>query len=251
MITQTIEKLSQLKLFGFITALDEQQRSTQYQELSFDERLSFLVEQEFLRREHTKMTRRISAAKLKTRARIEEIDFSPARNLKKSQILDLAQGNWIKQKHNLIITGPTGVGKTFLSCALADKACKLGFSSLYIKTSELHSQLSLAQADGSFAKTISRLSKLNLLILDEWLRDPLKDNHVRDILDLVDDRFRNASTIFISQVPIKDWHAKITDPTLADALLDRIIHDSLRVELTGESLRKTTASIPKASLRSD
>ena len=243
MLTQTIDKLSKLKLFGFVTALDEQCQSTSYHELSFEERLSLLVEREYLRREQAKLTRRISAAKLKTRAVVEEIDFSAKRNLKKSKILELAQGNWVQEKHNLIITGPTGVGKTFLACALADKACKLGFTSFYIKTSELSSQLSLAQADGSFSKVLSKFAKTNLLILDEWFRDSLKDNQVRDILDLVDERFRNASIIFVSQIPTKDWHAKISDPTLADALLDRIVHDSLRLELEGDSLRKTTTSI--------
>lgn len=243
MIAQTMEKLAQLKLFGFITALDEQQRSAQYHDLSFDERLGFLVDREFLRRTNAQMDRRLRAAKLKQRATVEDVEFSPTRKLKKTDFLQLAQGTWVKNKHNLIISGPTGVGKTFLACALADKTCKLGFSAFYIKTSELYSQLSLAHADGSFTKTITRFSRFNLLILDEWLRDPLKENHVRDILDLIDDRFRNASTIFVSQLPVKDWYSKISDPTLADALLDRIIHDSHRLELSGESLRKKTSQV--------
>jgi len=239
---QTMEKLSHMRLYGFVHALDDQRESTSYNDLSFDERLAFLVDREYLRRENNRLTRRISLAKLKQKGTLEDIDFSPKRNLDKSQFMELAQCSWITSRHNLIITGPTGVGKTFVACALADKACKAGFNALYIKTSELVSQLVLAYAEGTFSSLLTKLTKTHLLVLDEWLRDPLQHQIARHILDVIDERYQYASTVFISQVPVSDWHQQIQELTIADALLDRVIHDSYRIELQGESQRKLRAS---------
>ena len=245
---QTMEKLSHMRLYGFINAIDEQRESTTYNDLSFDERLAFLVDREYLRRENNRLKRRISSAKLKQKGTLEDIDFSPKRNLDKSQFMELAQGGWIRNRHNLIVTGPTGVGKSFIACALADKACKAGFNALYVKTSELVSQLVLAYAEGTFSKLITKLTKTDLLVLDEWLRDPLEHQVARHILDVIDERYQYASTIFISQVPVTDWHQQIQELTIADALLDRVIHDSYRIELQGESQRKLRASTSTESL---
>jgi DNA replication protein DnaC len=253
MSQQTIDKLSHLRLGGFIEALNEQAQSTHYNSLSFEERLAFLVDREFLRRDERKLTQTLKEAHLKQRCSIEDIDFEFKRGLNRSQIMELAHCDWIKRNHNLIITGPTGAGKSFLACALADRACKLQFRTFYIKCSDLLRELLLAKAGATYHKVASRFARMNLLIIDEWLRDPLSQEHARELLDLLDDRFRKASTIFISQLPIPDWHQRIVDPTLADAILDRIVHDSLRIQIDGDSMRKLTAQVNKKepSLRSD
>jgi DNA replication protein DnaC len=254
MSQQTIDKLSELRLTGFIEALSEQAQSTNYLGLSFEERLSFLVDREFLRRQERRLAQSLKDAQLKQRCSIEDIDFESPRGLNRSQLMELAHCDWIRKHHNLIITGPTGAGKSFLACALADRACKLQFRALYIKCSDLLRELLLAKAGATYHKIASRIARMDLLIIDEWLRDPLAQDHARELLDLLDDRFRQASTIFISQLPVPDWHQRIDDPTLADAILDRIVHDSLRLQIKGEdSMRKLTARVNKKepSLRSD
>lgn len=253
MLQQTIHKLTQMKLSGMVDALDEQLHSSAYQQLSFDERLAMLVEKEFLRREENNRKRKLKNARLQLSATVEDIDFKAPRKLSRSAFLELAQLGWVKQAHQLIISGPTGVGKTFLACALADRACKQGLNTLYIKAHALTAQLAMAQADGSYAKLLAKLLKLDLLILDEWLRDPLPVHQAQFLLDLIDDRYRNASTLFVSQFPAKLWHQRIAEPTLADAILDRIVHDSLKLELEGPSMRKQTATVGNrtASLRSE
>jgi len=245
MIHQTIEKLAELRLNGFISAIKEQLESTQYQDLSFEERFSLLVDREYIRRQNVRLQRRLHDAKLKQNAVVENIDFTTPRKLDKKLLLELASGGWIQNKHNLFITGPTGIGKSFVACALADKACRLGITAHYIKAADLISLLLLARADGSYPRQALRLAKFQLLIIDEWLRDPLAVQQAREILDLLDDRFRKASTIFISQIPVTDWHKNILDPTLADAALDRIVHDAYRLELSGESMRKLTTKLIK------
>jgi len=256
MIEQTIEKLKEMRLSTFARALCAQMESSQYSAMTFDERLSFLVDEEFLARENRRLERNLRQAKLKQSVSVEDIDFDTPRGLKRTQIMEFAECNWITQNHSLIITGPTGAGKSFLACALGDKACKLGLKVHYTKTSDLARKLVVARADGSYPTLINRLVKTQLLIVDEWLRDPLDQELARELLDLIDDRFRKASFIFISQLPVADWHKHIDDPTLADAILDRVIHDSHRVALSGESMRKQTALVgskvrQKTSLRSD
>lgn len=243
MIHQAIEKLTELRLGGFICALKEQLESNKYQDLSFEERFSLLVESEYVRRQDMRLQRRLSDAKLKQSAIVENIDFVTPRKLNKKLLLEFSGCSWIKNKHNLFITGPTGIGKSFIACALADKACRQGFSAHYLKAADLISMLLIARADGSFPKLAMRLAKFQIIIIDEWLRDPLTQQQSREILDLLDDRFRKASTIFVSQIPVTEWHKNILDPTLADAVLDRIVHDAFRLELAGESMRKLTTKI--------
>lgn len=250
---QTIHKLTQMRLSGMVDALDEQLQSTSHQQLSFDERLAMLVDREFLRREENNRKRKLKSAKLQLPAAIEDIDFITPRKLPREVVLELAQLDWVTKAHQLIISGPTGVGKTFVACALADRACKRCMNVLYTKTHALTAQLSVAQADGSYTKLLTKLLKLDLLILDEWLRDPLQPHQAQLLLDLIDDRYRNASTVFVSQFAPKQWHQRIAEPTLADAMLDRIVHDARKLEIHGESMRKHSAleGSKKTSLRSD
>lgn len=253
MIQQTVEKLRNMRLTGFIHALKEQQESTQYQKLDFDERFGLIVDKEYLIRQNRRLKRAITNARLKQQATVEDIDFETPRKLKRSEFLELASGGWISHCHNLVIVGPTGIGKSFLACSLADKACKLGFQARYYRVNDLLSELLLARADGSYPKLAAQFANTQLLIIDEWLRDSLNHAQARELLDILDDRYRKASTLFCSQLPIADWHQRFEDPTIADAILDRIVHDSLRIELDGPSMRKTTSQISKhkTSLRSD
>ena len=250
---QTVEKLREMRMSGFIQAIREQQENPQYHQLSFDERFGQLVETEYLNRKTSKLKRSLRRAKLKQQATVEDIDFETPRKLKRAQFLELAAGNWIKERHNLVILGPTGIGKSFLACALADKACKLGYLARYYRMNAFSSEILFSKADGSYPKLIAQLAKTQLIVIDEWLREPLGAAQAREILDVLDDRYRKASTIFCSQIPVKDWHQRIEDPTIADAILDRIIHDSHRIELCGQSMRKTTSKIRSlnASLRSE
>jgi len=240
---QTIEQLKNLKLNGLLEAWSEQQAQPTYQDLSFDERFALLVEREYIRRQNQRLQRRLKQAQLFIGASLADIDFAVPRGLKKTQFLEWAQGQWLTKHLNLIILGSTGVGKTFLACTLADHLCKQGHTVRYLKTAELISQLQLAKVDGSFPQFRKQLASFNLVILDEWLRDELNPNQARELLDFLDDRYRRASCLFVSQFPIHDWHPKIQDPTLADAILDRIVHDSLRLPLKGESMRKLTSPL--------
>lgn len=253
MIEQTLEQLRDMRLTGFVDALREQEESVQYQKLSFDERLAFIVDKEYLNRQTRRLKRTIKKAQLKQQATIEDVDFNTPRKLKRAEFMELAGGNWISKHHNLVIVGPTGIGKSFLACALADKICKLGFQARYYRTNAFLSELLLAKADGSYPKLVAELARTHLLVIDEWLRDTLNHSQAREMLDILDDRYRKASVLFCSQLPVKDWHDRIEDPTIADAILDRIVHDSLRIELDGQSMRKRTSSIGRneASLRSE
>jgi DNA replication protein DnaC len=243
LMNQTIEQLKDLKLLGLLDAWQEQQSLTTFHDLSFDERLGLLVEREYLRRQNQRLQRRLSQAHLPIHASLDLVDFEVPRGLRKVQFLELAQGQWVQNRLSLILLGPTGVGKSFLACVLADHLCKQGHSVRYIKTADLLMELRLARADGSFQKLRKQLALYSLLVLDEWLRDPLSIVDARELLDLLDDRFRKTSCIFVTQVPVTQWHPQIQDPTLADAILDRIVHDSLRLSLKGESMRKLTSQI--------
>lgn len=236
--SQTIEKLVKMRMYGFRDALDEQRLSVEYQDMSFDERLSFLVEKEFIRRENNKISRRLSMAKLKQKGTIEDIIYEKRRGLHKSQIMELSQCYWIEQQKNIIITGATGVGKTFLSCALCNKACKLGHSSLYLKAGDMISKFKMAEAEGTLQELLIKFAKIKLIILDEWLREPLEPRVARIFLDFFDDRYSNSSCILISQIPVSNWYEQIKEPTIADAILDRIIHSAYKINIEGESLRK-------------
>ncbi len=229
MITaEVLGKLRSFRLPGFIQALVEQnERPKAYDGLSFDERLSLLVESEHVRREASSLTRRLKQASLLSNATIDQVDFAVSRGLVRVSFLELAQGSWVQSNHHLIITGPTGVGKTFLGSALANNVCQRGYSVRYQRAHEWLAELGFAKADGSMSKVRQKLARTHLLLIDEWLREPLSASNARMVLDLLDDRFRRGSCMFISQVPVKDWHAQIQDPTLADAILDRVVSPAI------------------------
>lgn len=239
---QLIDNLRSLCLSGFVQALQEQHESKQYLALSFEDRLSFLIDKELRLREDRRLQRSLHKAKLKQRAAIESVDYRPTRGVSRQQILSLAQCVWVQKNQNLIITGPTGVGKSFIACALADKACRLKYNARYYKLHELITELMLARVALSYKSLLNRFSKFKVVVLDEWLRDPLPQDEARELLNLIDDRYGKASFVFASQLPVTKWHEQILDPTLADAILDRIVHGSHRIELSGISMRKEIAA---------
>ena len=239
MLTQPLlENLSQLKLTAFRQALEEQRQNPQYAELSFEERLALLVDLELTRRANNRRHRRIRSARFPLQATIADLDLSPSRGLKRSQILELAQGEWVRRHLNALVLGPTGAGKTYLACALGRAACEAELNVRYVRTSRLLHSLELAQADGSYTQVLRSLARIPLLILDDWLRDPLSRSQAKDLLEILDDRYGRAATLVATQVPVSEWHARIPDPTLSDSVLDRLIHNAYRLTLQGDSMRK-------------
>jgi DNA replication protein DnaC len=233
-----LTKLRQLGLTGFQAALEEQQRNSQYAELSFEDRLGMMIDRECLRRQDNSLRRRIKAAGFALSASLEDLDFSPRRGLTRSLILELAQGEWIHRCLNVLVLGPTGAGKSYLACTLGHAACRQDYSVRYERTSRLLHELMLSHADGSYLKLLHSLSRVKLLICDDWLRDPLTLAQARDLLEILDDRYGRSSTLVATQIPVEEWHARIPDPTLADAVLDRLVHNAYRLELKGDSMRK-------------
>jgi len=239
MLTQPLlDKLSKLHLSGFRAALEEQLHNPQYDDLSFEERLGLLVDIETTRRANNSLRRRIKAARFPIVATIEDLDLSARRGLNRGQVLQLAQSEWVDRHLNLMILGPTGAGKTYLASALGRAACQADCKVRYERTSRLLKSLELAHADGSFPKLLRSLARVRLLIFDDWLRDPLSRSQARDLLEILDDRYGRSATMVVTQVPVTDWHSRIPDPTISDAVLDRLIHNAYRLELKGESMRK-------------
>jgi len=234
----TLEKLQQLKLNGMYSALQEQANMAEADSLSFEQRLGLLVDREMTERDNRRMRLRLSQARLKQSACIEDIDFRHSRSLDKSLITDLAGCAWIKAAHNILIFGPTGVGKTYLACALAHQACRQGYKAQYLRMPTLFQDLAIAKGDGRYLKRLNSLARIDLLVLDDWGLSRLNDEQRKDLLEILEDRHSSHSTIVTSQVPIEHWHELIGDPTLADAILDRLIHNAYRITLKGESMRK-------------
>lgn len=239
MLTQPLlEKLTQLRLSAFRTALEDQFQNPHYADLSFEERLGLLVDIEITRRTNNRLHRRLKSARFPLQATIEDLDLSASRGLKRAQILELAQAQWIHSHLNVLVLGPTGAGKTYLACALGRAACEAEFNVRYVRTSRLLQSLELAQADGSYAQLLRSLARIHLLIFDDWLRDPLSRSQAKDLLEILDDRYGRSATLVATQVPVSEWHARIPDPTLADSILDRLIHNAYRLSLSGDSMRK-------------
>jgi DNA replication protein DnaC len=234
----TLEKLKAMKLEGMVQAFTEQ-LEMKSNDLSFEERLGLLVDREATFRDNKRFSTKLRNAKLRHQASLENIDYSHPRQLDRSLTQNLASCNWLKQKHNLIITGPTGVGKTYLACALGHQACRYDFTVVYKQTSRLLQELVISKGDGRYFRTLNKLSKTNLLILDDWGLDTPSPEQRRVLLELLDDRYERGSTLIASQLPVDLWYENLADPTLADAILDRIIHNAYRLNLKGESLRKT------------
>jgi DNA replication protein DnaC len=239
MISLTLmDKLLQLRLPAFRDGLREQVSNPKYAELSFEERLLLLVELECNRRLDSRTQRRFKQAEFPITAMVEDLDFSPERKLDRRLIMELSQCNWIDKALNVIVEGATGTGKSFLACALGTAACKLGYSVRYYHTARFLLTLNRARQDGSYLQSLRSISKIELLILDDWMRDPIPISAAQDLLEVVDDRFGHSATVIASQVPIPDWHARFPDPTLADAILDRCVHNAYRLVLQGDSQRK-------------
>jgi DNA replication protein DnaC len=240
------DKLSALKLAGMLEGLREQLESGPYRKLSFEERFGLLLDREWSLRQQRKQTRRLRMARFREAAVIEDLDLGPRRGLDRGQVLSLAEGQWIRDKHNLIISGPTGAGKTYLACALGTSACRQGFSVRYFQSARLLQKLTLAQAEGSYPKFLDVLAKTQLLILDDWLRTPLSEVQTQNLLEIVDDRYKRTSTILASQIPVPNWHERFASPTLSDAIMDRVVHNAYRLDLKGESMRKRKSLTPSA-----
>jgi len=241
----TMEKLNTLKLTGMVKALTEQQQMTEVDSLGFEERLGLLVDREATERENRKLATRLKKAKLRQSASIEDLDFRKNRGMDKALILSLAACAWIAKGINVLICGPTGVGKSYLACALAHKACLEGYTALYLRLPRLFEELRLAKADGRYGKLMLSYAKTDLLVLDDWGLTPMTDPQRRDLLELMEDRYGLKSTIITSQLPVTAWHEAIGDPTLADAILDRIVHNAHKIEMKGESMRKKSKSLTK------
>jgi DNA replication protein DnaC len=239
MTTQTLTRLRELKLGGMASALAHQQEQPgTYDDLPFAERLDLLLDRECQSRDHRRQDRLIRQARFKLLGSIQQIDYQHPRNLGKAQVAQMADTGWLERGQNLLITGPCGSGKTFLGCAVGHQACLNGFSTRYYRLSRLLLELTQSKADGSYRKTLSQLAKVQLLILDDWGMEALHPAHRNDLMEIMDDRHGTHSTIVISQLPTDQWYASIGDNTLADAILDRLMHNAHRWALKGESMRK-------------
>ena len=237
--THTLARLRDLRLNGMATALTQQtEQPGAYEDLPFLDRLALLVESECLQREQRKQDRLVHQARFKLRARLQDIDYEHPRDLKRAQLAQLAQGEWLQRAHNLLITGPCGAGKTFIACALGHQACRHGHTTRYYRMARLLLALTQAKADGSYHKLLDQLAKTRLLILDDWGMDTLNTAQRHDLMHLMDDRYQATSTLIASQLPVDQWYATIGDNTLADAILDRLIHNAHRLTLKGESMRR-------------
>jgi DNA replication protein DnaC len=234
----TIEKLTNLGLTGMVRALEQQYQLEDANTLSFDDRLALLVDAECSEQDTTQFAKRLKAAKMRDRACIEDIDFKANRGIDKRLIAQLAEGQWIKDRRNVLITGKTGVGKTYLTCALGEKACRLNHSVLYYRAPRFFQELTVARLKNTYQFALNKFKKCSLLILDDFALVPITEEQCRDMLEVADDRTGSGSFIFASQLPVKDWYQTFANATLADAILDRVVHGSYRLDLGGPTRRK-------------
>ncbi|MEX1196350.1 MAG: IS21-like element helper ATPase IstB [Pseudohongiellaceae bacterium] len=234
----TLDKLHALKLTGMAGALADQSATPDITELSFEERLGLLVDREMTERDNRRLSSRLRRARLRHAALLEDLDYQGSRGLDKGLIQSLAGCQWVKEHLNVLVTGPTGVGKTWLACALAHKACREGYTAQYVRLTRLLRELTIAKGDGQYVKLLTSLAKVDVLILDDWGLIKLSAENRRDLLEVLEDRHGRRSTIATSQLPIQEWHGVIGDATLADAILDRLVHNAYKINLRGESMRK-------------
>lgn len=240
---QTREQLHALKLTGILDALEQQQAQPETHDLAFEERFALLVDREVLYRENRRLARLLKAARLRVDACVEDLDYRHPRGLQKSRMAQLASGDWIRQSLNLCLTGPTGCGKTWIACALGNQACRQGLSVRYLRLPTLLEQLLIAHGDGSYVRLMGQLLKTDLLILDDWGIQALTNPQRNDLMEVIEDRHDRRSTLIASQLPIDHWHEYIGEATLADAILDRLLHGAHRLNLSGGSMRKERAVI--------
>ena len=243
LVHPTLDKLESLRLAGMVKAFKEQMEMADISDMTFEERLGLLADREAADRETRRLKTRLRKAKLRQNACIEDIDFRHPRGLDKSLITRLADCEWIKKHQNIIITGPTGVGKSYLACAFAQKACREGYTTVYLRISRLFEDLSLAKGDGRYIKMLTAFAKTDLLVLDDYGLAKLNQEQRHDLLEILEDRHGLKSVLVTSQLPLEHWHEQIGDPTLADAILDRLIHNAHKIHLKGGSMRKKKANL--------
>jgi DNA replication protein DnaC len=239
----TVDKLHSLKLTGMYQALIEQMNMPDINTLAFEERLGRLVDREMTERDQRRLKTRLQRAKLRLSACIEDLDYCHPRGLDQALMTKLATCQWVHERYNVLITGPTGIGKTWLACALGHQACRQGLGVLYLRLPRFLQELSIAKGDGRYVRLMKALAKTDLLILDDWGLSSLNDENRRDLLELLEDRYDTRATIVTSQFPVEHWYEAIGDPTLADAILDRLVHNAYKLLLKGESMRKRKASL--------
>jgi DNA replication protein DnaC len=244
MLTQpTIEKLNSMKLAAMARAFADQMQCPDITQLSFEERFGLIVDYQMTDQENRRMQNRLKNAKLRLSASLEDLDFKQGRGLDRSTVMSLALNQWVKNHHNILVTGPTGAGKSYLACALAQKACRDGYTTLYQRVPRLLHDIAVSRLDGRYNKIIVPIGKCEVLILDDLLISPLIRNEQRELLEIVEERYDRKATIVTSQLPVKAWHNAMEDPTLADAILDRLVHNAYKLELKGESMRRKKSKL--------
>lgn len=244
MLTQpTIEKLNAMKLTAMARAFADQMQCPDITQLSFEERFGLIVDYQMTDLENRRMQNRLKNAKLRQSASLEDLDFKQGRGLDRSTVMSLALNQWVKSHHNILVTGPTGAGKSYLACALAQKACRDGHTTLYQRVPRLLHDIAVSRLDGRYNKIIAPIGKCEVLILDDLLISPLTRNEQRELLEIVEERYDRKATVVTSQLPVKAWHNAMEDPTLADAILDRLVHNAYKLELKGESMRRKQSKL--------
>jgi DNA replication protein DnaC len=235
---ETLRKMNHMKLYGMRDCFVELQENAQSNELSFSEKVGLMIDREWIERENRRLKRLLRAAKLGTDACLEDVACNSARGLDRGMVRQLGSCDWIRRKQNVIVIGKTGVGKTFLGAALAQAACRSGFRALCMRVPRLLHDLAIARADGSYTNQLVKFAKLDVLVLDDFLIAPLTESERRDLLEILEDRYDKSSTVITSQVPTKKWHEMLADPTIADAICDRVVHNAHLLSVTGPSMRK-------------
>ena len=244
---QTMSILHSLRLTGMARSFEERLTDPKYAELSHAEFVGLLVQDEKTYRDNRRLRRLLKKAKLRQEAALEDIDYGASRGLSQQVILDLANPQWVAAHRNVLITGPTGIGKSFIACALGNSAARAGYTVLYVRSPRLFETLQQSRGDGSHLRTLARLARVQLLIIDDFLITALEDRERRDLLEVIEDRYQLGATVIASQCPISDWHPSIGEPTLADAICDRLLHNAYKIELRGDSLRRRTTTPPTPS----
>jgi DNA replication protein DnaC len=251
---QTISILHSLKLHGMAESFEKRLTDSNQASLSHDEFVGLLVQDEKLYRDNLRLRRLLKKAKLRQEASMEDIDYTAPRGLDRQVMLEMANPEWVPAYRNVLVSGPAGVGKTYIACALGNAAARAGYNVLYVRAPRMFETLQQSRGDGSHLKALARLSRMQLLIIDDFLLTPLSDNERRDLLEVVEDRYQTGATIIASQCPISDWHPNIGDPTLADAVCDRLLHNAYKIEMRGDSMRTmrpVTKSDKKEAIEND